>query len=146
MLFNIIGGFHAQTSRRGSGMRQAGNLCHLATCSHGGRVPPLGRSPGGAEVWLRWVGCWTGGVGYSLPSFLSVSFVRCPTQRFVPGLHYRNRTFWLNPQTKVSEGVLRLSVCLLLPWPPSCFILSCCCAAGSATPSSDSRSAPDHCL
>lgn len=33
MLFNIIGGFHAQTSRRGSGMRKAGNRCHLATCA-----------------------------------------------------------------------------------------------------------------
>jgi len=33
MLFNIIGGFHAQTSERGSGMRQAGNRCHLAPCA-----------------------------------------------------------------------------------------------------------------
>lgn len=33
MLFNIIGGFHAQTSVRGSGMRKAGNQCHLATCT-----------------------------------------------------------------------------------------------------------------
>lgn len=38
MLFNIIGGFHAQTSLRGSGMREAGNQCHLATCRHGSRT------------------------------------------------------------------------------------------------------------
>lgn len=80
-------------------MRQAGNRCHLATCSHGGRVPPLGRSPGTAEVWLKaagcsWVGHCTGGVGYSLPSFPFVSFVRCPTRSFVLGLRYRNRMFF----------------------------------------------------
>lgn len=33
MLFNIMGGFHARTWRRGSGRRRAGNQCHLATCA-----------------------------------------------------------------------------------------------------------------
>lgn len=45
---------------------------------------------------------------------------------------------------KQTEEVHRISVCLLLTWPPSCLILSCCCAAGSGTLNSDSSSAPDH--